>query len=74
MIVSDEAACQSGGEAFLNRLRMDEKEPTLPVILILDHVTPDLLRRHKRDEAVWFLEKDNPEGDVAQVARQLMSL
>ena len=68
MIVMDEAACLRGGRAFLNRLREEEDRPEMPVILLQDRITKDLLWENLQDTAVWFLEKNCPERDIALVA------
>jgi CheY-like chemotaxis protein len=72
LIVLDEAVCQRGGKTFLNRLREEEDRPELPVILLQERITKDLLWENLQDAEVWFLEKDCPERDIALVALWLM--
>jgi hypothetical protein len=72
LIVLDESVCQRGGKSFLCRLREDEDRPELPVILLQERITKDLLWENLQDTEVWFLEKDCPDRDIALVALWLM--
>lgn len=72
MVLSDRAALEKEGEPFLRRLRENEPYQELPVILFAEHITPELLRKHRQDFALWFLEEDCSGKEIAQVARRLM--
>ncbi|MGH7739837.1 MAG: response regulator [bacterium] len=60
------------GRAFLRMIQSDSRFAGKPVGILVDRLTPELLREFHGHQSVWFMEKPVEAVELAEVARRFL--